>query len=202
MPKIITLAHQKGGVGKSTLALNLAYVFNSSLNVGLLDADLQGSLSSLPLMADGITIISLPKDMEELRKLEFDVIIIDTPPYLSNNLPKLFNVSDFILVPTKAGFLDVMAIQSTIALIQQAKKANPCLKAGIVFNMIQSRYSTVCQVKKMLKDSAVPLLTSFISQRVSYVRSVITSGIINSNDEKAKEEILALAEEILEKLGL
>jgi chromosome partitioning protein len=43
---------------------------------------------------------------------------VDTPPYLSNRLNELFTYSDYVLVPTNAGFFDVMAIKSTLALIR------------------------------------------------------------------------------------
>ena len=111
MAKIITIAHQKGGVGKSTLALNLALCFQDNLSVSIVDTDLQGSLFHIRDDFPGLPVL-MPNKVEYLQELEEDLVIVDTPPYLSDQLPELFFHSDFILIPTKAGFFDVMAIRS------------------------------------------------------------------------------------------
>ncbi|MDB4927036.1 ParA family protein, partial [Mucilaginibacter sp.] len=117
MAKIITVAHQKGGVGKSTMALNLALCFQDQLKVALVDSDLQGSIYHVKDDFPGLAILSSDK-ISDIPHLNYDLVIIDTPPYLSNKLTELFQLSDFVLVPTKAGFFDVMAIRSTLALIK------------------------------------------------------------------------------------
>lgn len=199
---IITIAHQKGGVGKSTLALNLAYVFQSGLQIGLLDSDLQGSLYGLYALIEGINLISPTKNLAQLKETENDLIIIDTPPYLTEQLIELFLISDYILIPTKAGFFDVMALKSTISLIQEARKRKPELKAGIVLNMVKSRTKLTGEIKTMINEMDVKLLDTIITDRVSYTRSVITGGILKTNDEKAKAEMIAVSDEILKEMGL
>lgn len=103
MAKIITVAHQKGGVGKSTLALNLATCFQGELSVALVDIDLQGSITDLKDDFPELAIISEDK-FDQIQKLTYDLIIVDTPPYLSSRLPELFRISDYVLVPTKSMF--------------------------------------------------------------------------------------------------
>jgi len=195
MAKIITLAHQKGGVGKSTLAINLALTFQSQLTVALVDTDLQGSLYHLRDEFPALTIMGSDR-LKEIQQLAYDLVIVDTPPYLSDRLPELFRYSDFILVPTKAGFFDVMAIRSTLALIQDAEA-----KAGIVLNMIKPRSGLTYDVTELLKNMGTPLLQTKIHDRVSIARSSITGGILNGNDLKAKAELMALTEEIVERLA-
>lgn len=202
MPQIITIAHQKGGVGKSTLSFNLAHIFKDGLKVGLCDTDLQGSLRNLELEEDGIEILPIPNDISTLKNLDHEIIIIDTPPYLSNKLPEIFAISNFILIPTKAGFLDFMAIKSTIALLKISMKNTPAIKAGIVFNMIKKQTSLKGEVENLLADSEIDILQTVITDRVSYTRSVITGGILKSNDEKAKQEMISLADEILNRIGI
>ena len=200
MGKIITVAHQKGGVGKSTLAMNLAVCFQDQLSVALVDTDLQGSLLQIKEDLPGLAVVGNDQ-LQEIKNLDYDLIIVDTPPYLSNKLPELFSLSDFILIPTKAGFFDVMAIRSTIALVNDAQVKNPNIKAGIVMNMIKPRSGITKEVSGLLVNMATPVLETLIHDRVSIARSSITSGVLQGNDAKAKSEITSLAEEIVNRIS-
>src|SRR5690606_1296828 len=117
--KIITVANQKGGVGKTTLALNLAYCFADNLKVCITDTDPQGSASDLSDLLNGIDVVKLDDVLNAEIVEGYDLMIIDTPPYLTARLPELFAVADYVLIPTKAGFLDVMAIKATIGLLEE-----------------------------------------------------------------------------------
>lgn len=200
MAKIITLAHQKGGVGKSTLALNLTLAFKDQLRVALIDADLQGSIYHIRQDFPEVNILS-PDLLRDLRSLEYDLIIVDTPPYLSNRLGELFDRSDFVLIPTKAGFFDVMAIRATLALVRLAQSRNKALKAGIVLNMIKPRSGITQEVRELLITLGAPLLDSKIYDRVSFARSSMTAGVLQGPDQKAIAEITGLAEEIVDQIS-
>lgn len=197
MPKIICISNQKGGAGKSTIAFNLAYALKNGLSVAVIDTDLQGSLTYLLLMMDGIKLLPLPDNFSDLKNFGEDILIIDTPPYLSTNLINFFEISDFILIPTKASFFDVMAIRATITLLQKAQERGSKAEYGILLNMINPRTGLNNQIINLLKEHSIPLLNNQITQRISYVRSLINGGVVNSKDKKAKAEILNLADEIL-----
>lgn len=197
--KIITVAHQKGGVGKTTLALNLAYCFKDNLKVGLLDSDPQGSALGLREVVEGIEFVSY-EEFKNNKNLPYDIIIIDTPPYLATTLPEFFEYSDFVLVPTKAGVLDAMAIRATIGLLKQAQQKRPHLKAGIVLNMIKNRTTFTEDIKEILLKYDTPIFKTHISDRISYARSPIYGGVFGTDDSKAQDEILGLANEIIEML--
>jgi chromosome partitioning protein len=196
MGKIITVAHQKGGVGKSTLAMNLALCFQDQLSVALVDTDLQGSIYHIKDDFPNLSIIGIDR-LQDINQLDYDLVIVDTPPYLSNKLPDLFLHSDFILVPTKAGFFDVMAIRSTLALIKEAQARQSHLKSAIALNMIKPRTSITGEVIALLETMGTPVLNTRVHDRVSIARSSITGGVLNSGDQKAKDEITRLAEEIV-----
>jgi len=200
MGKIITVAHQKGGVGKSTLAMNLAVCFQDQLNVALVDTDLQGSLFQIKEELPGLAVVGNDL-LQDIKRLEYDLVIVDTPPYLSNKLPELFSLSDFILIPTKAGFFDVMAIRSTIALLKDAQVKKPDIQAGIVMNMIKPRSGITKEVSSLLQSMQTPVLATMIHDRVSIARSSITAGVLQGSDNKAIEEITSLAEEIVNRIS-
>ncbi|WP_439698878.1 AAA family ATPase [Mucilaginibacter sp. AW1-7] len=200
MGKIITVAHQKGGVGKSTLAMNLAVCFQDQLNVALVDTDLQGSLFQIKEELPGLAVVGNDQ-LQDIKRLEYDLVIVDTPPYLSNKLPELFSLSDFILIPTKAGFFDVMAIRSTIALLKDAQVKKPDIQAGIVMNMIKPRSGITKEVSSLLQSMETPVLATMIHDRVSIARSSITAGVLQGSDNKAIEEITSLAEEIVNRIS-
>lgn len=198
--KVITIAHQKGGVGKTTLAINLAYCFAESAKVAIVDTDAQGSVTDLKQFLAGIDVVNLDELLSG-NLPPYDLVVIDTPPYLSSRLSELFALSDFVLVPTKAGVLDAMAIRATIALLRQSMSLKPALKAGIVLNMVMPRTSLNEEVKNILSEYGIPMHTATIGQRVSYTRSPVTGSVFGGEDERAKDEVISLAMEIMERIN-
>ena len=195
MAKVITLAHQKGGVGKSTLAVNLAHAFKDNAKTGIIDLDTQGSIAETASKIDGVTL--LPSFNASYSK-EFAAIFIDTPPYLSDQLSQIFSISDLIVIPTKAGVYDVLACRKTVALVNEAMKKKSSLKAAIVLNMINSTTTLTNEVKEQLESLGLPILKSQITERVSFVRSIaLNDGIYSTGDNKAIKEMNNLTKEIL-----
>lgn len=195
MAKIITIAHQKGGVGKSTLALNLAYRFNKNVSTALTDTDLQGTISSLKSIVDDFDIIDF-NTIEALKKSDYKVVFVDTPPYLTNSMLPIFEQSDFVLIPTKMGVPDIMAISKTIEFIEKAQLTNPKLKSGIVLNMVKPNAKIKNLAIEQLKKYKLPILTP-IHDRVSYATTFLEGGVSSSNDKNAILEIDNLTNQIL-----
>jgi chromosome partitioning protein len=195
MPKIILVTHQKGGVGKSTLTFNLAQNFSANSSVAVLDFDLQGSLSQLEELVTDFKIIPYQDKLECIPDLDYDFIFIDTPPYLSNHLTKLISISDLIIVPTKAGILDLLAIKSTLAIIEQEKRTMDTL---VVFNMIKPNTTLTLDILIGLEEYNVKIANTHISDLVAFTRSVLLKGV--TNDKNAQKQIDQLTEEILTKL--
>ncbi len=195
MAKIITIAHQKGGVGKSTLALNLAYRFSNEIKTALTDTDPQGSTMQLKDIVEGIDILDYT-GMKNLQTQPYDIIFIDTPPYLTENMISIFLNSDFVLIPTKAGVPDIMAIRATIELVKEAQAKKPDLKAGIVLNMVKPRANITEEAKEQLKGYGLPILAE-IRDRVVFNNTFLSGGIGTGNDQQAIQELEQLTTEIL-----
>ena len=192
---IIAFAHQKGGVGKSTLCLNVALALAHDLKVAIADLDPQGSLTDISDSFTSLTFVPTPQRLPELKALPFDLICVDTPPYLSDRLHVLFTVSDVVIIPTKAGVFDALAIRRTVEMVKRAQGESPNLKAGIVLNMIKSGSTLTGEAEQILRGYDLPLLTTQITDRVAFTRSPLTGGIIG--DSKAKQQITNLCIEII-----
>lgn len=195
MPKIILITHQKGGVGKSTLCFNLAQNISSNAKVAVLDFDVQGSLAQIKDMVTDFDILTQKKGKNEIKKLDYDFIFIDTPPYLSNQLNELIVLADLIIIPTKAGILDLLAINSTLSLIESQNKTN---KSLIVFNMVKPNTTLTNDIVKGLKEYSVSIANTMISDLIVFTRSVLINGVPSSN--KAQRQLDNLTKEILTKL--
>jgi len=192
MSKIILITHQKGGVGKSTLAFNLAQNIANKAKVAVVDLDVQGSLSQLKEIVTDFDIISLKGEINEISQLEYDFIFIDTPPYLSSHLPKLIQLADLIIVPTKAGILDLLAIKSTLELIEKENRKGNTL---VVFNMIKANTTLTLDILIGLEEYNVNIANTHISDLVAFTRSVLVKGI--KNDKNALKQLDNLTKEVL-----
>lgn len=209
MPLIITLAHQKGGVGKSTLATNLrAYFAAGGHKTALVDIDPQGSLSKLVRTfaeqegREPEHLIS----REEFRNYpallkrvdSYDVVIIDTPPYLSSELEAVFAITTLVLVPCKASPLDFLAIKDTLDLIRAAQRKRPELLAAVVLTMTISGTEFTKDIRQELEKTEFPVLKAEVANRVAYMRSLLKSNsVLGDDNAKARAEIEALGQELI-----
>jgi chromosome partitioning protein len=209
MPLVITLAHQKGGVGKSTLSTNLRSLFAlGGYKCALVDIDPQGSLLKLVNTfsaqdnRDVEHFISRDSfsSYEELKNLiePYDIAVIDTPPYLSTELQNVLKLTNLAIVPTKASPLDYLAIHDTLDLIREAQKENPQLLAAIALNMTITGTDFTHEIRSELEKLDFPVLKTEIANRVSFMRSLLSSNsVLDDDNRKAREEISDLGQEII-----
>lgn len=211
-PIVISIAHQKGGVGKSTLAYNLANYFSRKAGnkCAIIDGDHQGTITDLFQgfgnggVLGGVELISRSsfEKYEELHaKTQYDLLVIDTPPYISNELPDIFKVSDLILVPTKPAVNDFLAIDRTLEFAQQCQANNPHVQVRIVINMVTAGSNFADTIREEVSEKGTAVLQTEIGQRIVFTRHHLeTDSIFDTKDKKAQEEIERLANEILELL--
>lgn len=193
MPRVITITNQKGGVGKTTVCLNLYSAFSENLKVVIIDMDKQQSAKQINSATGGQTYsVQAFESVRQILELDCDLVLIDTPPYLTTNLPETLAVSDVVLAPTKTGYLDVLALYPTAEMIFEAQKTNPKLKAFIVLNMV-GRSKIADELKEHIDAVGLPVLDAKLHERVSYARSPIHGGVYEQGDSKAQNEVNRLA---------
>lgn len=206
MPTFITTAHQKGGVGKSTIALNLyGYFASAGVKTAIVDIDPQGTISQFEeLLEPGRLNIIRRGDFTSFADLQakaqgFEVVIVDTPPYLTDELQEVFKITNILIIPCKASVFDALAIRQTIAFVEESKRRlDNNFMAVIVLTMVISGTTIGEQIRETLKQYKTPILDTEIGNRIAYAKSLLLTGsVVDDDSGKAKEEIENLASEIL-----
>jgi chromosome partitioning protein len=129
--KTLVFANQKGGAGKTTIAGHMAV--QAELEglgpVALIDTDPQGSLaewwnarSSPTLLFPGVELADLKGKLEELRKSGVNLVVIDTPPAVTDTIRKVIEVVDLVIIPVRPSPHDLRAVQSTVAIVESVQK--------------------------------------------------------------------------------
>ena len=215
---IISVVNEKGGSGKTTIAVNLAFKFaEQGIDTMLVDADPQRSVETLidyrankglelPFTSVSRTGDSLAKEVRNLAN-KYDSIIIDTGGRDSREMRQALLVSDIVLIPTiiTSGF-DQAVLNKMLNLISETLIMNENLKTLIVNNKASTNPMLQNKVQKFVNflsevelPQNVKLANTILHEREIY-KNVIFDGksVIELEDNKAKDEVNALYKELLE----
>ena len=210
LSKVITISQQKGGTGKTTLAVHLALAFIKyhNLKVAIIDTDPQGSLgkwfmirTEKKLSNDNLTfktasLWGAQYESKALKK-DHDIVIIDTPPKIESDARPAIESADLVLIPVAASHVDFWA---TGAIVEIAKKANK--KILIQINRSSQRSKLISKTNDFIKSLNLSSTKTIIGNRQIFASSMGEGKTAVEKQKKsiAVEEIKQLSEQILSEI--
>ncbi|HRO15142.1 MAG TPA: ParA family partition ATPase [Paracoccus sp. (in: a-proteobacteria)] len=207
--RIITVAQQKGGAGKTTLAANLAVALRRrGLTVAVLDTDPQGSLGRwfmerLDRLGEDagleFTTSSAWGASYEGEKLKrrFDVVVIDTPPKIESDLRPALRVADLVLVPIASSQVDLWATEGVLDLAQREKR--PVL---VVLNRTRPGTRLAAEIAAGAAGLGVEVAEAQLASRVAYAETLGRGeGVAEGPRCPAQDEVAALTDEVMARAG-
>ena len=189
---VIVVANLKGGVGKSTVAVHLAYY----LEALLVDLDPQGDASDWAERSGWIQAHKVGGWAEASRALAKaeGPVVLDCPPGESPHLHHALQAADVVIVPTKAGRQDLRAVGRMLELVKEARHGHRSLRAGVVFNEVKSQTSLAAEVEEALKHLKDATFLGHLGSRQAFVEAFAAGKAVTSGP--AYEELHAVLRRI------
>lgn len=202
-PKLLAVVNGKGGVGKTTTAVNLASIWGKNRRVLLVDADPQGSSTWWVERNEKGMGFDLAKSADfnhfgELRGKPHDLIVIDTPPALrSELLTSVLSESDYIVLPTPPAPMDLMALIDTV---RSAVKP-----LGVSYRVLLTKVDSrslkeTLEAQNTLLELGIPACHAFVRSFKAHEKAVLEGVSIadwrGKNAGEAAADYKRVAEEL------
>jgi chromosome partitioning protein len=205
---IISFQNQKGGVGKTTLSVNVAHALAlSGFKVLVVDADPQGSVrdwasvrdSQLPFHVVGMDRPTIHRDLPSMQD-HYEHVVIDAPPRVSELARSAILASDVVVIPVQPSPYDVWAAKEIVALVQEASVYKEKIKSVFAINRKIANTAIGREVKEALQTYSLPVLEAQICQRVLFAESAAVGKTVFEvlPESQAANEIELLKTEILQ----
>jgi chromosome partitioning protein len=211
-PKILAIIAQKGGTGKSTIAVHLAaYAKTKRLRPALIDLDPQASAydwnegrdeddkASPKLDATSSGPDKLPRLLKACEENGVQLIIIDTPPHTEKTAAQAAQLADFVLIPLRPNLFDLKTAKDSADI---AKLTNT--PAAILFSQAPRGSTMTDKARTKLEREGLDVLPVSIHSRAAYSHALLTCSAVHEYEPegKAAEEIAALWACLKGRLGL
>src|SRR6266850_606256 len=211
--KIISFMNHKGGVGKTTLTVNLARGIQNDDEpkyMMLVDADRQGSLrdwyeSMNSCDISGMRVIGADRyqtligSVSVARECMSSYMMVDTPGDVHQMHGAAISISDLIIIPVRPSPYDVWSTQDTITLVKTCMVSNPKLKAMFILNQCIPN-SNICSeaISALSEHPEIRLATNVISHRLSFTKTASEGKtVFETRDKLAINEVVNITKEIL-----
>lgn len=218
---IVSITNLKGGVGKSTLTQNLAVsLAKKGVNLCIADTDYEqktsvkwsGVRSQMGAELNEIPVFLInPESISDqvLNKLgkNYDVVLIDGTPALTELTTRIIIISDVVITPILASATDVWALDTFLKRYQEAKITKEAMggkvELAVVLNKYNDRINLDRDIGEAVNDLGIRVLETQLSTRVAYKEATVQGlGVVEMKDSKARKEIEDLTLEIEKLLDL
>ena len=209
---IVLLGHSKGGVGKSTLAVNLAvHQASEGLDVAIVDTDYQGSAAAWSAVRDEEEITpripcvqvfgKVHRELEDLEQ-RYGFLIVDAGGRDSAELRTALGIADILLMPLQPSQADVWATEDIMQVLEQARSFNPDIRARAILNRCPTHplVRETRESRSYLEAAGIELADAVIRDRIAFRRSFGEGrGVseLRPLDDKSVLELRALWKEVL-----
>jgi chromosome partitioning protein len=203
---VISFLNQKGGVGKTTLSVNVAACLaNQGGKILLIDADKQGSASTWASLRSepAFQVVSMAREnmaKEALRlAADFDHTVIDGPPHAEQIARSCIIASDVVILPIEPSGLSTWASDLTVRQVSEAQTFKEKLKCGFVVSRKIGNTVIGRDIRAMAAEAGIPILATEIEQRVAFAESMTLGQTIFewNPSSTAAREIELLTRELL-----